>query len=160
MRCLVDLSGVGSCKRVQQRQNRRGEYAGRHLDCWTQMREVAVSGSDRASCQEIYVEEEELVFLHCLCILSQNLRKVRLEEIIYCRGSQCLVCLVDPLAAVVAPTYHRPYRCFEMGVYHNLGHLLSATFNLLFKNLSGADSSAFLGNISCSLFFITRKFCC
>lgn len=116
-----------------------------------------MSGSDRASCQEICVEEEELVFLHYLCILSQNLRKVRLEEIIYCRGSQCLVCLVDPLAAVVAPTYHRPYRCFEMGDYHNLGHLPSATFNLLFKNLSGADSSAFLGNISCSLFFHHQK---
>jgi len=75
--------------------------------CWIQQWQAAVSGSDRGSCQEICYEEEQLMFFHNLYIHSQNQRKVWLEEIVYCRRSQHLICLVELLEVVVASLYPR-----------------------------------------------------
>lgn len=40
--------------------------------------------------------------LHDLFIPSENQRKVRLKEIMYCRGSQHLSCFVETLTGVVS----------------------------------------------------------
>lgn len=112
-------------------------------------------------CQEICFEEKELMFLRNLYIHSQNQRKVRLEETVYSRSSQSLIYLVEPLAAVVAPPYCRSCRCFKMGECHNLGTPAVTAFNLLLKTMiEKPPQKRDRESISCTLFFITRKFCC
>lgn len=90
-----------------------------------------------------------------------ELKESKAGETVYSRSSQSLIYLVEPLAAVVAPPYCRSCRCFKMGECHNLGTPAVTAFNLLLKTmieklLQKRDRES----ISCTLFFITRKFCC